>query len=590
MGNDFISYLNSMNNADGNNINALAESQVTNKFYNYIRVDRKLGNFIVNKINNGECKCYIITGHAGDGKTSILVQILKKLGLLEEGHKLKKFEAKLVGDRELEYVKDMSELSHEEQIQFLRSALEAPKANKTSILISNTGPLLKTFRNVFNVDNEESDEIEDILLKQLDDNECTPIKIKDYEFYLINIARIENLGFVEEIIEKICTDTLWNECEKCENRKKCPTYFNKLCVSENKNKVIDFIETFYRWLQENDKRITIRQMISQISYAFTGNIKCSSIARYDFKKFNLFNYNFANLFFGYRGIKKIDDASQIKGIELIQEIGLDKCSLSEDYNLFVKGEFNYFSNIVRDIVEEIWNHFTTEVYVSNENNDNSNIPEKQQLMRRAIRRFLLMYGLIENEQDYSKLYNQLYGEMYTEYKRATTESLTPRQLKGITRTIFEALYIQNIGIPPEVDQNLYLTLTRNDNSAQNVLLLLAKAKEKDLEVKQFKKNIDIEDVENRYTLELIINRSEQFKLTLPLLMYFSSVVSGEIKTEINPSLSHGLTKLNSVLLEVFREDAYDDQVITLSLIVNTTSGVKEMEIEFDDRDKKIIIG
>lgn len=590
MGNDFISYLNSMNNADGNNINALAESQVTNKFYNHIRVDRKLGNFIVENINKRENACYIITGHAGDGKTSILVQILKNLNMLEEGHKLKEYEVKYSDGKILEYVKDMSELSQEQQISLLKSSLQAPSDGKSSILISNTGPLLNTFRKAINTSEEELDEIEDRLLKQLDKNECEPIIVKDYEFYLINIARIENLSFVKEIIEKICEDELWEECIDCKNKEKCPTYFNKLCISENNDRVINFIENYYRWLQENDKRITIRQMISQISYAFTGNMKCSDIMGYDLKKYNLFNYNFANLFFGYRGIRKMDEASQIKGIELIQDIGLDKCSLNEDYNIFVKGDFSYFSNLVRDIIEEIWNRFSTEVYISNENIENNILVEKQQQMRRAIRRFLLMYGLVENEQDYSKLYNQIYGEMYTEYKRATTESLTPRQLRGITRTIFEALYIQNIGIPPEGESNLYLTLTRNDNNSQNVLLLLAKAKEKDLEIKQVKKNIDIEDVENRYMLDLVIDRREHFQLTLPLLMHFSSVVSGKINTEINPSLSHGLAKLNTLLLRIFREDVYDEEVTTLSLIVNTTNGVKELEIEFDDRDKKIIIG
>ena len=89
MGNEFINYLNSMNNANGDNINALAEAQVTNKYYSSIRVDRKLGKFIQNKISNGEHKSYIITGHAGDGKTSILVQILKDLNLLAEGESLK---------------------------------------------------------------------------------------------------------------------------------------------------------------------------------------------------------------------------------------------------------------------------------------------------------------------------------------------------------------------------------------------------------------------------------------------------------------------------------------------------------------------
>ena len=52
MGNRFVNYLNSMNNASGDNINALAEAQVTNEYYSSIRVDRKLGKFIKNKITS----------------------------------------------------------------------------------------------------------------------------------------------------------------------------------------------------------------------------------------------------------------------------------------------------------------------------------------------------------------------------------------------------------------------------------------------------------------------------------------------------------------------------------------------------------
>ena len=46
----FVDYLNSMNNVDGNSTGALAESQVINKFYKKIHVDRKLGYFIQESI------------------------------------------------------------------------------------------------------------------------------------------------------------------------------------------------------------------------------------------------------------------------------------------------------------------------------------------------------------------------------------------------------------------------------------------------------------------------------------------------------------------------------------------------------------
>ena len=123
MGREFVNYLNTMNNASGDNINALAESQVTNQYYNHIRVDRKLGKYIVDKIKNGAKETYIITGHAGDGKTSILIQVLKDLGLLNEGEALEVEALKEKEDIKLMYVKDMSELSETKQVDLLEKSL-----------------------------------------------------------------------------------------------------------------------------------------------------------------------------------------------------------------------------------------------------------------------------------------------------------------------------------------------------------------------------------------------------------------------------------------------------------------------------------
>ena len=203
MGNRFVNYLNSMNNASGDNINALAEAQVTNEYYSSIRVDRKLGKFIKNKITSGEHKTYIITGHAGDGKTSILVQILKDLNLLEDGEGLKIEDIKSKDNIKVMYVKDMSELSEQQQLVLLKKSLDAPKLDSSSVLISNTGPLIKSFVNLLGTSEQSKDEIEDKLLKQLDSNKCEEIDICGNKFYLINIARIENIGFVSEIINKI---------------------------------------------------------------------------------------------------------------------------------------------------------------------------------------------------------------------------------------------------------------------------------------------------------------------------------------------------------------------------------------------------
>lgn len=574
MSNGFVDYLNSMNNATSGNVNALAESQVTNKFYEYIRVDRKLGEFIVRNIKTKQNKCYILTGHAGDGKTSLLVQVLKKLDLIRENEKLKVSEICIKGDIKLMYVKDMSEISSKEQSRLLKEALDAPSKGMSSILISNTGPLIKSFRELLTEDDNEVDRIEDIILKQLDENKSESIKLGNYEWYLINIARIENIGFVNKIINNICNEYLWEKCINCKNKDKCPMYFNYKFVNRNKERVISFVETFYRWLQENDKRVTIRQMIAQISYAFTGNRKCSEIGRVDKTKYYKFNYNFANLFFGYRGIQKIQDATQIKAISLLQDMNLDSISLNEDYAMFVKGDFSCFDDELKNIISDVWNKFSREIYSGiSEKND---IYRKQKEMRKAIRRFFLVFSQVENDDDLRNVYNQIYGEMFSYYNELISKEESPRKLRALRNKIFEALSIKNVGAVSE-EQVLYLTLRRNDDVFQNVYLLLGKVKLDELQVIQCKRSVEIEDVEEAYDLKLIINGKSKFKLSLPILMYFSAMVNGEISTSINPSLSHGLAELDSLLLEEFRKNNEE----SFNMLVSTVSGAKEIKIKIE---------
>ncbi len=589
--NAFIDYLNSMNNADANNINALAESQVTSEYYDAIRVDRKLGNFIIDKINKGEHHCFIITGHAGDGKTSILAQVLKNLSLIEAGEKLKEHAVITKGTVNLEYIKDMSELSEEQQIQYLEEGLNAPSKGRSSIIISNTGPLMKGFRKFISGDNNKLDDIENQLLAQLDENKCEELCIDDYKFYLVNIARIENIDFADKIIEKICNDNLWKDCEGCSEGDICPMLFNKQCVSRNIERVKEFVKNFYLWLQENDKRVTIRQIISQISYAFTGNEVCSQIKKKRLttsRNYKLFNYNFANLFFGYKGITKVEEASQIRGIKLLGDLALDQKTLAVDYDLFVEEKFNCFDEQIQDLIRDVWDAASMYLEGDNEDMDAISLQDYQQQVRRAIRRFYMIFSVQESEQECQNLYSQIYNKNFMNYCKGMFSKLG-RGLQGYFQTlIFEALYIQNIGMPPEDDDNLYLTLRKNNSAPQGVLLLLGKGLKSDFSIKQLEKDTTIEDIEKKNILVLRIKNKEEFELSLPLINYFQTIVEGEISTDLNPALSHGLSELNALLLKTFRKRSSEDEV-SLKIVVNTNVGIKPISLVFEDEDGKIYI-
>lgn len=576
MSNEFINYLNSMNNATGDNINALAESQVSNKYYQHIMVERKLGKNIVNDLKRGNKNCYIISGYAGDGKTSILVQILKELNLLDDEEGLKIQDIKEFSQGKLMYVKDMSELSKTDQKNLLKKALEAPENGMSSILISNTGPLINSFKNLFckEGDDKKTDELENILLKQLDENINKEIEIQGKSFKLINIARLDNIGFVREVVGKICNDILWEACEKCGNSEKCPICVNQKSISLNLDRVIEFIENYYKWLKENDKRITIRQMISQITFAMTGNLKCEEIKKFD-ESYNKFTYNFANLFFGYRGVAKLEEARQIKSISILQDAGFDQKSLIQDYEMFVKNDFSMLSDDIKNLVETIWKKFSKKVYLCDE--DDNKIAIEQQNIRMSIRRFVLMYGNFYGNNSNS-FYENLYSKAFTDYSKLISEKMSSKELKNINDKIFKAIYIKNLGVPPK-GNTLYLTLRKDDEITQNVFLLLAKVEAKKIKLVQEVKDTEIDDIEEAYIAKLIINEQKQFIITLPLLEYFYSIVEGEISTDIDPSLSHGLDKFNSLLINTFRDSENEEEMGIV--VVDSKNKVKNLTITLD---------
>lgn len=51
--NDFINYLNSTNNVGGNSTGSLAETQVKSRYYDSVKVDRRLGTYITNCVQSG---------------------------------------------------------------------------------------------------------------------------------------------------------------------------------------------------------------------------------------------------------------------------------------------------------------------------------------------------------------------------------------------------------------------------------------------------------------------------------------------------------------------------------------------------------
>ena len=584
--NEFINYLNSTNNVGGNSTGSLAESQVKSKYYDSVKVDRKLGTYITNCVVAGDHKAFILTGHAGDGKTSILVQVLKTLGYLQNG-------AGLSIEEEFDnflYVKDMSEIAAECQVEALKKALHAPCDGKTSLLISNTGPLLKTFEALAKEQIEVTGEtftekdrlaLQSTLLTQLDTNSDGVITVAGYSFVLVNIARVDNVPFAVKILKNILNPNLWSPCVGCTCADRCPIKSNCDIVTAQFDRVAAFIENYYRYLYENDKRMTIRQMVGQISYALTGNLTCQDISSHHLRE-PFFIYNFANLFFGFAGLKVAKDATQIKGIGQIRNLELDRIALDVDYQLFVSQDYSCFAPRISGELQSLSTKYRKHYQITDEDQLlDEKKQEKELQLRRAVRRFYLMFSLSENDDDINNVMNQVFGTLYSDYHALISSKQSKHVLNQMRSTIFDALYIKNTGILPNGKTELPLTLRREDDVFQNVMIVLGEVNRSDLSVIQTKVSNNFEDVDNKHELYLRMD-GKDFRLTLPMINYFNNLIHGAIASNNNPALSHGIAQLDALLLEQYGECKPEcEEDCELTVIINTTRGQEIERFAFD---------
>lgn len=585
MGNSFVDYLNSMNNSGANTIAALAEAQFLFPYYDKIKVERCLGHYIADKFTDKKKYSIILTGHAGDGKTSILMQVLSELGMLEKDVPL--CEEKLYdnGETKIYAVKDMSELPEDRQLEYFKKGLTAPSSGASSFLISNTGPLLKCFETIIKNDYEikgksfdESDRnlLQNTILKQLDENKQEEITIGDYSVLIINIARIDNVDFAEKSLDKILSDELWASCKECGKNGVCPIYYNRNVVKRHFNRISDFVTAYYRYLYENDKRMTIRQMLSQLSFAITGNLTCDKI-KSTAKESSKFNNLFPNLFFGYSGLNKIESAAQIQGVAFANELRLDSIALKDDYKIFVTGDFSNIPEDVRELVKSQHDIFSKK-HLYTEEQSKADI-ENAVKYRKALRRFYIMLSL-GDENGHDSIFDELFGVGFNNYVKLLNGNSSIKAKNEIKKVIIDALYMETTGTASKNVDSIPLTIRRNDNVYQKVMITNGKLKKEDLQIEVIPSNNVFEDNKNKNNIVLSICGIKKYKLSLPLVIYFEKIAEGSISTAANPALTHGISNLKAQLLECGKDNSTGK---SFKVMLNRTDCPQYIDMEFDEK-------
>lgn len=553
----FVDYLNSLHNYNAQNENAYGERNVENQYFNDVMVKIGLCEFIKDALTEKEPHIIILTGHAGDGKTSIMYQVLTEFDI-KFSVKEKISEISLPTGHKCLCIKDFSELSEKERKEAMEKIVQMPRIGKFVFLVANTGPLINTFGELFDsYEDKEKAKIE--LINAMDHNIGEIANIQGIKICVINVATVDNTYFATEFLDKIIQDRLWTGCIKCSKNEYCHIYRNRNLIIENKPKVFEFINNHFIWITEYGNRLTIRSMTEQLAYMLTGGFSCEEVSSND-----PYKYLFSNLFFGYIGTKKNNKALNIVAVNVANQCLYDHKRLrSDEYLLIGRNYKNLFGASVMNIITEAE---IKSAYVSG--------------WIEFLRRTYMFMNIVTDKVIIDNDYEDIFSKQFKRYLELRNGESTPT--KSDASLIADALsmiYIGTINDGIEIP----LTLGRESGIAQNVQLITGTISARQIKVVQIKtQDSHFNKGKDRFILHLSINKSElETELSLPMLDHFEELKNGVIDTNIDPQLSHGIESLKAQI----SKELDDEEEDVMEMIILKNSGNKNIRLELKNDGK-----
>lgn len=555
----YISYLNSLHNYNAQNSNAYGEKNVCSEFFQEVAVKVGLCSYIEMQFLNEEPHVLILTGHAGDGKTSIMYQVLKDFNInfnVEE----KITEILLPEGKKCRCIKDYSELSDAEKLVALKECVELPQKGEFVFMVANTGPLINTFGELFPERERENAKI--ALIDAMDENAGVVKDINGYKINVINVAAIDNTSFAGAFVENIIKDDLWSNCTACNKHEYCYIFRNRNLITQNKQRVLEFIEEHYIWLIEHGTRLTIRSMTEQLAYMITGGMNCDEVVPEELNK-----YLFFNLFFGYIGLKNNERANAIIAVKEAKECAYDKKRLRADEELLINCDYKIsFGDEMNTVLAESYKN-------------DGQVSGWTEFIRRAY-----IFANIETDKDKkSRDSEDIFSKQFEKYIGLRKGKITPS--KSDTNLIIDALSMMYMGKIADSDtQEIPITLSKTSGLTQNVQLITGSISTRRMNLIQQKTRDSVFDEEHqRYELRLKVEKVVlNTNISLPMLNYFEELRNGIISTNIDPQLSHGVESLKAQLAKECNDEEDDEQ---FEMIILKNDGVKNCKLELESDNK-----
>lgn len=534
--NDFVSYLNTLHNYHAANSNAYTEKNINNRFYQSVVVKTDIAARIYDVLMNEEPQKIILTGHAGDGKTEIMAQVLKKID-----HSISTLERcatyPLANGRECVFIKDFSEYNDESRTQLLRDKFVNCPRNTFVFMIANTGPLINSFEKIFS-DNQEKERAKMDLISAMDSNTCELQDIGKYKIRVINLSVIDNSSFAGNFLDKIINSKEWLHCKSCPKKKICYIYSNVRLIKDNFTRVKEYIQYHYFVLSQYGYRLTVRSISEHLAFMITSAKNCAQI---DFEdpsyEDSIINFMFFNIFWGYFGVRNLPYNS-IQAINVSRKFNFDHKKLHIDEKLFISGQYDdIFSDEIMKIIERAKRRLGDD-----------------QGWFFLLRRMYMFLSLSEPE------YDEIFSKQLVPYYKAThmkqsvySSNWTNKFRESIVSAL-SMIYTNNAQLGKSsnsivVSQNftagLVPTVMLSSGEIYGNLLRITQEKISGSSFFDSSQN-------NHFRIALRYNGEEIIldNISLPLLDYFDELRAGIISTNIDPQLTHELEKIKAKLCEI----------------------------------------
>lgn len=545
--NPYVKYLNGLHNYNAQNPNAYGEKNVESPFYPKTMVTMDVCSHITNALSNYKPHILVLTGHAGDGKTSLMFQVLNELGITADV-KAQSLEVTLPNGSKCLCIKDFSEMTDEHKLEIMQEIVTFPQNGKYVFIVANTGPLINTFGRLF-ADSDVSEKAKMSIIEAMAGNKGELVTIENYPFLIINVADIDNTSFPRKYLNKIIADELWHDCKQCSKKEYCHIYRNQQLIKQNRDKVCDFLSKLYVWETDYGHRLTIRSMTEQLAYMLTGGFECEEVTPIDIHKRLFFN-----LFFGYIGTLPNPQAMNVLAVKLSREYHLDSNRLRADEDLIIRRAYdNLFSEEVASILKKA-------------ENGNMFLPGWAEELRRCY-----YFLSIVSDETWRRDTQDIFSKQYMQYLDVRNGLKPSKNLKTL---VVDALRMMYLGTVVSNSNTIPITLSKDSGIAQSVQLVIGELNVNDLEVIVKPDSLMNKEKNN---LILRINKHEEITLSLPMVDYFEELRNGVIATNIDPQLSHGIESMKAHLLTVVSTN--DDD---LEMIVLNNNGYEKKSIVIED--------